>query len=111
MFYCTVGEQMLFDPEADTMAIQVPSDLESDIREKVASGRFENEADVVREALRLLDRREKRVLELRSSIDQGLAAIERGEGAELTDDLWERLSQEAESRSAQGYRPKPDVCP
>lgn len=93
------------------MAIHVPTDLESDIRKKVASGRFESEADVVREALRLLDRREKRVLELRASIQEGLVAVERGEGVELTDDLWERLSQEAESRSAQGYRPKSDVCP
>jgi putative addiction module CopG family antidote len=93
------------------MAIQVPSDLESDIREKVASGRFESEADVVREAFRLLDRREKRILELRTSIEESLAAAERGEGVELTDDLWERLSQEAESRSARGHRPKPDVCP
>jgi putative addiction module CopG family antidote len=93
------------------MAMQIPRDLESDIREKVASGRFENEADVVREALRLLDRREKRVFELRASIEENLAAVERGEGVELTEDLWDRLSQEAESRSAQGHRPKPDVCP
>ncbi|MGH2548247.1 MAG: type II toxin-antitoxin system ParD family antitoxin [Thermomicrobiales bacterium] len=93
------------------MAIQVPADLEVDIREKVASGRFETEADVVREALRLLDRREKRVLELRTSIESGLEAVERGEGIELTDDLWDQLSREAELHSAQGYRPKSDVLP
>lgn len=91
------------------MAIQIPTELESEIRDKVASGRFESEIDVVREALRLLDRREKRVLELRASIDDGRAAAERGEAVELTDALWDQLTREAELNSAQGHRPKPDA--
>ena len=93
------------------MAIQLPADLEMSIRDKVSTGRFENEAAVIREAMRLLDRREQQLTELRASIQEGLATIERGEGIELTDEVWDRLEQQAAERTARGVAPKSDVCP
>ncbi len=93
------------------MAIRLPADLEMSIRDKVSTGRFEDEAQVVREALRLLDRREQRIMELRASFEAGVAEYERGEAIELTDEVWDRLEQEAAERTARGIAPKPDVCP
>ena len=93
------------------MAIQVPADIERAIRALVATGRFESEGDVMREAIRLLDRREQRIAEFRESIQNGLSAIERGEGIELTDDVWDRLDREARERIERGVEPDPDAWP
>jgi putative addiction module CopG family antidote len=98
-------------PEDGAMALQFPADIETNIRELVATGRFKDEADVVREALRLLDSREQRFQELRASIQAGLAAIERGEGIELTDEVWDRLDREAQERITRGEEPDPDAWP
>lgn len=93
------------------MAIQLPSDLEERIRQKVASGEYDDPSAVIRAAIRLLDKRDQRVQELRASIDEGLAAIERGEGIELTPEAWEAIEREAHERFLKGDQPKPDVCP
>jgi len=93
------------------MTARFPVDIETSIRKLVSTGRFENEAQVIREALRLLDRREQRIAELRSSIQAGIAEYERGEAIELTDEVWDRLEREAAERTAQGVAPKSDVCP
>lgn len=65
------------------MAIHVPADLEERIQQKVESGDYDDPSAVIRAAMRLLDRRDQRLQELRASIAEGLAAIERGEGIEL----------------------------
>jgi putative addiction module CopG family antidote len=93
------------------MAMRFPADIEVTIRDMMSTGRFENEAQVIREALRLLDRREHRIMDLRASIQAGIAEYERGEATELTDEVWDRLEKEAAERTAQGIAPKTDVCP
>jgi putative addiction module CopG family antidote len=93
------------------MSIHVPVDLEESIRERVESGQYDDPSAVIRAALRLLDRRDRRLQELRASIAEGLAAIERGDGKELTPELLEEISREASKRARLGMAPKPDVCP
>jgi antitoxin ParD1/3/4 len=93
------------------MSIHLPIDVEERIREKVESGQYDDASDVIRAAMRLLDRRDQRLQELRASVAEGLAAIERGEGIELTPELWEEIEREADERMRQGAQPKPDVCP
>ena len=66
------------------MTIDVPADLEANIREKVASGRYSDPADAIRHGLHLLDAHEQAAHRLRTSVAEGLAAIERGEEIELT---------------------------
>jgi putative addiction module CopG family antidote len=91
--------------------MHVPADLEERIRQKIDSGLYDDPDAVMRMALRLLDKRDQRLQELRASIAGGLAAIERGEGKELTPELLEEISQEASKRARLGMSPKPDVCP
>lgn len=93
------------------MPITVPNDLEERIREKVASGQYDDPSAVIRAALRLLENRDRQLSELRALVADGLASIERGEGIELTPEVWEEIEREAHERYRLGFQPKPDVCP
>jgi antitoxin ParD1/3/4 len=93
------------------MTIQLPPEVEESIRLKVRQGRFADAGEVVREAMRLLEIRDRRGQELRASVAEGFASIERGEGIELTPGLWEKLDREVAERLRRGDLPSPDVCP
>ena len=67
------------------MNIYLGKHFESMIREKVASGRYANASEVVREALRRMEAHDEQLELLRAKIDQGLASIERGDVIEVTD--------------------------
>ena len=54
------------------MNVSLTPELEQYIRAKVDSGRYLSASEVVREALRLLEQKEKRLEELRSEIQKGL---------------------------------------
>jgi len=67
----------------------------------VAGGRFHSEEDVVAEALRLLEVRERKLEALRKDIQVGIDQLDRGEGLPLdVDDIMkrgrERLTQRGE---------------
>jgi antitoxin ParD1/3/4 len=65
------------------MNVNLTPELERLVQEKVASGLYNNQSEVVREALRLLseqDRfRELQLVRLRSALAEGLAQTERGD--------------------------------
>jgi antitoxin ParD1/3/4 len=71
--------------------------LEAMIRERVASGRYNNASEVVREALHLLDERD-RLERLRSLLAVGLEDERRGELVEFTPELLEDIYRRAEER-------------
>ncbi len=56
------------------MNVSLTPELEQYIRTKVDSGRYLSASEVVREALRLLEQKEKRLEELRVEIQKGLAS-------------------------------------
>jgi antitoxin ParD1/3/4 len=93
------------------MSIQLPPDVEASIRQRVERGQFPDEAEVVREAIRLLDERDLQIDALRAKIGVGLDELDRGEGVEWTPELMERLSREADELYRRGEQPDPDVCP
>ena len=65
------------------MNVNLTPELEALIQRKVASGLYNNQSEVVREALRLLaeqDRvREAHAVELRKALAEGLSQADRGE--------------------------------
>lgn len=69
------------------MNVSLPPELERLVTEKVASGLYDSESEVVREALRLLKERDEvrslAVAELRRDVLAGLAELDRGESAVL----------------------------
>ena len=93
------------------MTIQLPPDVEARIRQEVQRGRFLDAAAVVREAMRLLDERERQLDVLRAKIQIGLDEADRGETDEWTPELRERLRREAHAMHDRGEQPDPDVCP
>ena len=93
------------------MVIHVTPEIEADIRQRVASGEYADEAEVLRTALRMLDARERRLQEIRASIAQGLAEVERGEGIALTPEVMDQIEREAEEHVRSGLPIKLDVCP
>ncbi len=60
------------------------------VGESLAAGRYQNASEVVREGLRLLERREQedaaRLERLRAAVKEGDAALARGEYEEISDD-------------------------
>jgi putative addiction module CopG family antidote len=93
------------------MAIQLPSDLEERIRQKVASGDYDDPSAVIRAAIRLLDKGDQRLQELRALVTKGVTSIERGEMREWTPGLLEEIEQAADEQIRRGIAPEPHVCP
>jgi antitoxin ParD1/3/4 len=69
------------------MNVSLTKALEAFVNEKVASGRYGSASEVVREALRLLEHRERlreaQLSELRAEIGKGIAELDAGEGEVL----------------------------
>jgi len=92
------------------MNVSLTPQLEAMIRQRVASGRYNNASEVVREALRLLEEREQ-LEHLRSLIAVGVEQVERGELIEWTPELMDEIDRRAHERFLRGEEPDPDVCP
>ena len=92
------------------MAMQLDTEAESVIREKVASGRYPDAATVIREALAALEERE-RLHRLRALVADGFASAERGALTELTPEHMEEPTRPADESERLGRQPNPDVCP
>ena len=94
------------------MTINVPTDVEAKIRQKVSSGRYGSEVDVLRDALDALDRRDHdRFLLLRAKVREGFELAEQGGLVDVTPELFDELEREADEMARQGKLPNPDVCP
>lgn len=92
------------------MSVQVASDVEAMIREKVNAGRYDDADEVLREALRALEERDQ-LRDLRASLIRAKEQVERGEFVEWSPTFMDEVSREADELIAQGYEPKRDVCP
>ncbi len=67
-------------------------------RDAVASGRIRSEADAIREALALWERRERARAEILANLAAAEAALARGEGRALTEELMRELAGEVKQR-------------
>jgi len=98
-------------PRGDVaMNVSLTPELEAMIQQQVDSGRYNNASEVVREALQLLDERD-RLEHLRSLVLVGLEQAQRGELVEFTPELFEEIDRRVEERLLRGEEPDPDVCP
>jgi antitoxin ParD1/3/4 len=68
------------------MNVHLTPELETLVQKKVKSGRYNSASEVVREALRLFEQRDRirelQIRDLRRKIDQGWESLERGEGVD-----------------------------
>ncbi len=65
------------------MSVDIPADMLPFVQSMIASGGFRSETEVVGEALRLLQTRQRKLEELRAEIQVGLDQLDRGEYVEL----------------------------
>lgn len=68
---------------AKTLSITLPAEMIHIIREKVRSGNYASNSEVIREALRAWMERESRLFALDAAISRGLADAEAGRVQEL----------------------------
>jgi antitoxin ParD1/3/4 len=92
------------------MNVSLTPELEAMIRQQVDSGRYNNASELVREALRLLDERQRRQ-HLRSLLAVGLEQAQRVELVEFTPELVEDIARRAKERFLRGEEPDRVVCP
>lgn len=59
-------------------SVALGKQLESTLERLVASGRYNSKSEVIREGIRLIEEREKRLAALDAALDRGLADIEAG---------------------------------
>ena len=81
-----------------TVNISITPELDAFLRSRVKSGRYQTTSEVVREALRLLERQEKEreegLRQLKAKLERGAAQAKRGElidGDEVFDELRELI--------------------
>lgn len=90
-----------------TVNVSITPELDSFLQSRVKSGRYQTTSEVVREALRLLERqeqeREETLKQLKAKLDRGAGQAERGEvieGDEVFDELREMIEERRRSRLA-----------
>lgn len=93
------------------MNVSLTPQLESLIRKKVESGRYNNASEVVRQALRLLDEEEQQEVWLRTRMAEAEEQVRRGDVMEMTADAWDDLDRDVDARVSRRESPSPDVCP
>ena len=84
-----------------TLTVALPRALETFIQQRVASGRYASASDVVREALTLLEQRERQreavIDEIRREIQLGIGQAEAGQlrdGATVFAEIRKKLSMQ-----------------
>jgi len=83
------------------MNVSLTAELESYVQAKVDSGRYASASEVVREALRLLEQKEREreaaLKEFQADLDRRLAALDRGEGID-GEELFARMLEKSKER-------------
>ena len=88
-----------------TVNISITPELDAFLQSRVSSGRYQTTSEVVREALRLLERqeaeREQSMQQLKAKFERGAAEAERGElfdGEEVFEELREMIEERLRAR-------------
>lgn len=92
------------------VSVNLTSKVEEMIRRKVDAGHYRSADEVVEDALRALDERD-RIVRLRAAIAVGDAQLARGEGIPYTSELMDEIEREAEEAYRRGDQPSSDVYP
>ena len=80
------------------MNVSLNPQFEKLVKQKVQSGEYASESEVIQEALRLLEQRDKKLIELRAEIQIGLDQLERGEYTTYDEDGLKDLAKTIKSR-------------
>jgi antitoxin ParD1/3/4 len=91
-----------------TVNISITPELDAFLQDRVNSGRYQTTSEVVREALRLLERQEQErdaaLYQLKAKLERGAGQAEDGElidGDEVFDELREMIEERRRAKAAQ----------
>jgi antitoxin ParD1/3/4 len=80
------------------MTVEIPPNLQQFVHDVINTGDYKSEADVVSQALRLLQQRQQKIEELRREIQPALDQLDRGEGIELDEDGLDAFFEDIKAR-------------
>ncbi len=80
------------------MQVDLTPEQQDFVRRAVESGRFERAEDAVRAAIALWVERERRRTEILTAVDTAKAALDRGEGTEITQASMRSLAEDVKRR-------------
>jgi Arc/MetJ-type ribon-helix-helix transcriptional regulator len=80
------------------MDIQLTPDQQAFVRDAIESGRLRSEADAVKEALSLWERRERARAEILVAVDTAESSLVRGLGRPLTQESMQQLADDVKQR-------------
>jgi putative addiction module CopG family antidote len=80
------------------MQVDLTPEQQDFVRQAVESGRFERAEDAVRAAIALWVERERRRAEILTAVDVAKAALDRGEGIEITQASMRFLAEDVKRR-------------
>jgi putative addiction module CopG family antidote len=92
------------------MRIELDAEVVERIQQRVENGHYADVRAVVREAMQLLEEREKHDY-VRRALAAAITQAEQGDEVEWTPDLMGRLVEESEEMYRQGITPHPDILP
>jgi antitoxin ParD1/3/4 len=81
------------------MTVEIPPDLQQFVHQVIDNGSFKSETEVVGQALRLLQQRQRKIEDLRREIQPALDELDRGEGIELDEEGLDAFFDEIKARS------------
>jgi putative addiction module CopG family antidote len=80
------------------MNVDLTPDQKAFARRAIESGRLHSEQDAVQEALALWEERERQRAEFLLTLDEARAAINRGEGRNITQETMQQLADDVKER-------------
>ena len=93
------------------MNVSLTPRLEAIVREKVASGLYNNASEVVREAIRQMDARDQQLNRLRAALAEGIADVEQGNTMIWTETSLAEIIAEADAEDRRGLPIDDNVQP
>ena len=91
------------------MHINLSSEMEQYIQRKVGTGFYSNASEVVRDAIRRMREEDEKLEALRAAVRVGDDQLDRGEGADYTPELLEKITEMALANANHGKKINPDV--
>lgn len=82
------------------MLASIPPEIEQYVEHVVATGRYESAEQVIREAFRLLQEKDRQFESVRADIKAGFDQLERGEGIGLDKEGLRNLFDDIQARDA-----------
>jgi antitoxin ParD1/3/4 len=83
-----------------TMNISLTPQLEKLVHDRVKSGRYTSASEVIRDALRLLESRDRGVTQLHTDVEDGLRQLDAGQSRPFDADAVERIAQAGRAKLA-----------